>query len=179
MPFPLQDTKRDQAAGEMMLLSLLRAGLTAREAELVLPDSNDFFNLRAESIEPADLHGRQRQTIGGNVCGAVSDDQYLQPPSQPTSLRPVGIAPIGPQGLAIAPPVLLQAADNIPALVMNALQQGFGGRPGIKEHICGATAPTIARRAEEFYGQLELRRSPLPPEACPQRKTERPIGPAQ
>ena len=100
------------------------------------------------AIEPADLRGRQRQTIGGKVFGAVSDDQHLQAPSQSTSLRPVGLAPIGPQGLAIEPPVLLQAADKVPAIVMNPLQLGLGGIPGITEHQVRATTQTITRLAE-------------------------------
>jgi len=60
------------------------------------------------------------------------------------------MAPIRPQDLAIKPPVLLQAANNVPAIVMHPLQQGFGGIPGIKEHILGATAQTMARIAEEL-----------------------------
>jgi hypothetical protein len=99
------------------------------------------------------------------------------PPSQPTSLRPVGMAPIGPQGLVLKPPVLLRAAPKVPAIVINPLQQGFGGIPGIKEHILGATAQTIARIAEELYGQLVFRRSPFTPQVYTPRDAERAIGP--
>ena len=45
--FPLQHTKGHKTAGDVMLLSPLRAGLTATQAELILTDSNDLFNLRS------------------------------------------------------------------------------------------------------------------------------------
>jgi len=60
------------------------------------------------------------------------------------------MAPIGPTSLAIEPSVLLQAADDIPAIVMKALQQGLGGIPGIKEHVLGATAQAVAGLAEKL-----------------------------
>ena len=56
----------------MMRLSPLRARLTACEAELILTDSNDFFNLGAHTVELPHLHGRQRQAISGVVRFAVS-----------------------------------------------------------------------------------------------------------
>jgi hypothetical protein len=43
MPFPLQHTKRHQAAGEVMQLRPLRARLTAGQAELILADANHFL----------------------------------------------------------------------------------------------------------------------------------------
>lgn len=111
MPFPLQDTKNDQTAGEVMHLSPLETRLTATQAELILTDSNDLLKLRPHPIEAAHLHGRQRQTVDGKVFGAVSDDQHFEAPSQPAGLRPVGMAPIGPQGLAVEPAVLLEPTD--------------------------------------------------------------------
>ena len=80
MPFPLQDTKRDQTAGEVMPLSPLGAGLTATQAELSLTDPHDFFNVRAPPLELAHRHGRQRPAVGGKGLGAVSDDQHVQAP---------------------------------------------------------------------------------------------------
>jgi hypothetical protein len=58
MPFPLQDTTGDETAGHMMQLGPLRAGLTAREGQLIFADADDFFNLRADAIEAADLCSR-------------------------------------------------------------------------------------------------------------------------
>ena len=43
--FPLQDTKGDQTAGEVMELRSLRARLTARQPKLIFTDSNDPFTL--------------------------------------------------------------------------------------------------------------------------------------
>jgi hypothetical protein len=60
LPFPLQDAKGDQAAGEMMQLSPLRTRLTAIEPELVFTGADDFFDLRAYPIESTDLGGWQR-----------------------------------------------------------------------------------------------------------------------
>ena len=61
MPFPLQDTKGDQTAGEMMPLRPLRARLTAAQAELILTDANDLFYLRAKAIQPPHLGSCQRE----------------------------------------------------------------------------------------------------------------------
>jgi hypothetical protein len=44
MPFLLQYTKRHQAAHDMMLLRLCRAGLTACQSQLILADSDDFLD---------------------------------------------------------------------------------------------------------------------------------------
>jgi len=46
--------------------------------------------------------------------------------------------------------VLLQTADKVPAIVPNPIQQGFGGIPGVKEHILRATAQTVAGIAEQL-----------------------------
>jgi hypothetical protein len=51
MPFPLQDTQRHQTAGDVIPLRSLGARLTATQAELILTDSHDFFNLCADPIE--------------------------------------------------------------------------------------------------------------------------------
>lgn len=59
LPFPLQHTKCDQAAGQVMPLSLLRTRLTAIQPELVFADADDFLDLRPHPIEAADLRGRQ------------------------------------------------------------------------------------------------------------------------
>ena len=153
MPFPLQHTKGDQAAREMMQLSLLRTCLTAIQPELILTHPDDFLDLCAHPIEAADLRRRQRQAVGGVVLGAVSDDQDLQTTSQPAALRPVRMAPIGPKWLAIEPAVLLEATHKVPAIVSNALQQGFGGIPGVEEDIRRAATQPIARVAEQLQGQ--------------------------
>jgi hypothetical protein len=80
MPFPLQDTQRDQTAGEVMPLSPLGAGLTATQAELSLPDPHDFFNMRAPPLESAHRHGRQRQAVGGKGLGAALTTNTFRPP---------------------------------------------------------------------------------------------------
>ena len=55
----------------MMRLSPLGARLTACEAELILADTDQFFNLRAYAVQLLHLHGRQRQAVGGAVLFAV------------------------------------------------------------------------------------------------------------
>lgn len=100
MPFPLQDAERDQTAGEVMYLSLLRACWTATQLELIFTDPERFCNLGAEAIQPADLGSRQRETIGGKVLGAVSDDQDFQATAQPFLLRPIGGGADRPGGAA-------------------------------------------------------------------------------
>ena len=55
---PLQHTNGLQTAGDVMWLSPLRASLTARQAELILPDRNDLFHLRPYPMQSAYLRGR-------------------------------------------------------------------------------------------------------------------------
>jgi hypothetical protein len=49
--------------------------LTASQLKLILADTDHFLNLCAERVQATHLSGRKRQTIGGVVLGAVSDDQ--------------------------------------------------------------------------------------------------------
>jgi hypothetical protein len=65
MPFPLQHTKYDQAAHDMMPLCLCGARLTACAAERIFADADDFPDLRAHSIQPAPLRSRQARAIVG------------------------------------------------------------------------------------------------------------------
>ena len=123
--------------------------MTATQAELILTDSHNLFNLCADPRQSAHLRRRQRDAMGGIVRGAVSDDHDLQPPAQPAAVCPVRMSPIGPQGLAIEAAVLLEAADDIPPIVANPLQKLFGGIPGVKEHILGITMQAIADIAKE------------------------------
>ena len=109
----------------MMQLRPLGARLTARQTELILAHFNDFLDLGTGAIEAADLCRRQCETMGGEILGAVSDNQDFQPPSQPASLGPVGMAPLGPKRLPIEPAILFETADKIPAVISNALEEGF------------------------------------------------------
>jgi hypothetical protein len=152
MPLPLQHTKCDETAGEMMQLSPLRTGLTAIPPELIRAHADDFRDVRTPPVESADLRGWQCQAIRGVVLGAVSDDHDLEPTAQPTRLRPIRMAPIAPERLAIEPAVLLEATHNVPAIIPKALQQGFGGIPGVDQHRRRATMPPIASRAEPLQG---------------------------
>ena len=83
------------------------------------------LHVRADAIPLADLCRRQCEAIGGEILGAVSDNQDFQTPSQPASLGPVGMAPIGPKRLPIEPAILFETADKIPAVISNALEDGF------------------------------------------------------
>jgi hypothetical protein len=148
-----------------MHLRPLGARLTATQAELILTDSNDLFNLRAHPIEAAHLHGRQHQAVGGKVFGAVSDDQHFEAARQPAGFRPVRMAPISPQRLAVKPAILFETANKVPPIVANPLQEGSGGIPGIEQHKLGAAAQAIAGIAEQLKGEFILRRSALMPEA--------------
>jgi hypothetical protein len=91
-----------------MELSPLRPGLTARQAELILANPDDFFNLRADAIQPTPLHRRQRQAIGGVVLLAVSDNQHFEAPIQPAARSPVGVPPIVTHRVSIEPTVLFE-----------------------------------------------------------------------
>jgi hypothetical protein len=95
MSFSLQDTKSDQAAGDVMPVSPLRVCLTAAQAELILIDTDHFFNLCTDVIHPPHLVSRQGQAIGRRVLGAVSDGQDAQFTCQSATRHPIGVAPIG------------------------------------------------------------------------------------
>jgi hypothetical protein len=58
VPLPLPHTKGDEAAGHVLLLSSVRARLTARQTPLILADSEDFLDLGTHAIEVAHLGGR-------------------------------------------------------------------------------------------------------------------------
>ena len=176
-PFPLQDTEGHQAAREVMQLSPLSTRLTAIEPELILPGTEDFFDVRTPPIQAADLRGRQRQAMGGEVCGAVSDDQYLQAPTQPTSLRPVGMPPRGPKRLVVEPAVLLEPTDQVPPIVANPLEQRLRRVPSVEEDRRWTTAQPMTGIAEPFEGESLLRSTALVPEAHPQRDAPGPLGP--
>jgi hypothetical protein len=163
MAFPLQDTTCDQTAGQMMVLRPLRTRLTAIQPKLILAHSDDFFDLRTPPIEAADLCGRQGQAIGRVVLGAVSADQDLEPTAQPASLRPIRMTPIGPEGLAIEPAVLLEATHELPAILPHPLQQGFRREPGIKEDVLRATTQPMASVAKPLQGQHILGGTSLVP----------------
>src|SRR5687767_6121867 len=89
------------------------------------------------------------------------------------------MAPIGPQGAAVEPAVLLEPTDKVPPVVTNPFQQSLRGIPGVKEDVLGATAEVIAGMAEQLQGEGILRGSTFAPEPYSQRHPKRPIGPYQ
>src|SRR5262245_9064365 len=98
----------------------------------------------------AHLGGCQGEAIRRIVLGAVSDDKDFQASCEPAGLCPIGMAPIGPERLTAEAAVVLEAADEIPPIVANPLQEGFRGIPGIKEHRLRAAAQMIAGLAEQL-----------------------------
>ena len=59
MSLPLQHTTCNQAAGHMMLLSPVRARSTARQAQLILADPDNFRDLGSDARQSAHLRGGQ------------------------------------------------------------------------------------------------------------------------
>jgi hypothetical protein len=55
--------------------------------------------------------------------------------------------------VSIEPPILFETAHEIPPIVPNALEEGFGGIPGIKEHKVGVAAQAIAGIAQQVEGE--------------------------
>jgi hypothetical protein len=153
MSLALQHTKRAQTASAMMLLSPGRSGLTTRQAEWSCADTKQFLALRAYPIQPAHLHGRQGQAIGGRVLLAVSDHPDFKAPAQPARLGPVGGSPMLTNRVAIEPAILLQTTDDRPPIVANALQEGSGGIPRIKQDVVRAAAQAVAGLAEHLAGE--------------------------
>jgi len=168
VPLPLQHTKRGQAAREMMPLRPFRTGLTACQVQLIFADPDDLLNVRADAIQAAHLHRRQRQAIGGVVLLAVSDNQHLQAPIQPVARSPVRVPPMMTHRVPIEPAILFETAHEIPAIVVNPLQESFGELPGIKEHGLRAAAQAMAGIAEEIQRELVLRWATFAPQTHPQ-----------
>jgi hypothetical protein len=153
LPCPLQDTKGDETTGHMRHLGPLGAGLTAGEAQLILADADHFHNWCADARQAAYLRGREREAIRGIVLGDVSDHQHFEAPTEPANGGPVRVPPIVTDRVPIEATSLLETADKIPAIVTNALEQGFRGLPGIQEPRGRATAQVIAGIAEHLQGQ--------------------------
>jgi hypothetical protein len=149
MSLPLQHTKGHEAADHMMLLSPLRARLTAGQAQWILADPEDFLDLATHAIQATHLRGRQRQAMGGVVLLAVSDNQHFEAPVPPAALGPLGGPPMKAEGVAIEPAILFETAHAIPPIVPNPLQESSGGVPRIKEHKVRVTAQAIAGIAEQ------------------------------
>ena len=100
--------------------------------------------MRAEAIPLAYRCCRQGEAIGGEILGAVSDDQNVQAPSEPAGFRPGGMAPIGTSRETIDATILREAADHRPAIVANPLEQGCRGIPRITEDVSRAAAEAVA-----------------------------------
>jgi hypothetical protein len=179
MAFPLQDTKCHQIACDVVHLRPLGARLTATQAELILTDANNLFNVGARAIQATYLCGRQRQAVGGRVLLAVSDHQHFEPSAQPADLSPVGVPPMLTGRVAIKPAVFLQTANELPPVVPNPLQQRLRRIPGIKQPILRSTAQAITGLAEQLQGQRILRRSAATPKATAYRDAQEPIRPDQ
>src|SRR5262245_64612479 len=179
MAFPLQDAKCDQTAGDVVRLRPRGARLTATQAELILTDADDLFNLGAPAIPAPYLWGRQRQAVGGIVLFAVSDNQHFEPSAQPADLGPVGVPPMVADRVTIEPAILFDTTDEIPPIVPNPLQESLRRIPGIKQHIIRSTAQAIAGIAEQLQGQRILRRSASTPKANAHRDAQGPIRPDQ
>jgi hypothetical protein len=145
---PLQHTTGNQRAGAVMYLRSFGARLTAGQPELVLAGPDDFLNVGTQAIPSAHLHRRQGEALGGVVLLAVSDNESFEAPAQPTPLGPVRVLPMVPHRMSIEPAILLETADEIPAIVANPLQKGSGGIPGGKEHVVRAAAQPMASLAE-------------------------------
>jgi hypothetical protein len=121
LAFPLPSANNHKATGEVIELSALGARLTAGSAEWIFAHSEGVLKESAEAI-PAHLRSQQGQAMGGIVLGAVSDDQDFAVACQSTGGDPVGMTAIRTDRLAVAPAVLLEPTDNVPAIIANPLQ---------------------------------------------------------
>jgi hypothetical protein len=137
MSFPLQHAKGDEAAGHVMLLSPVRARLTAGQAQLILAHPDDLLNLGTHVIQAAHLCGRQRQAIGGIVLLAVSDNEPFEASVPPAAFGPIGVPPMVPQGVPIEPAILFETADELPPIVANPLEEGSRGYHASKSTTSG------------------------------------------
>jgi hypothetical protein len=109
----------------MMPLGPLGAGLPARAGRVICAATDDFRKVRAEAREAASLRSRSREAIGGVVLGAVAARQHFEAAASSATGRPVGVPPRGTDRVALAPTMLLEPADDTPAVVTQALEQGF------------------------------------------------------
>jgi hypothetical protein len=81
--------------------------------------------------------------------------------------------------MPIAASILLQAAHNIPPVVTDTFQQGFGRGPSIAEGRVRMAAPAMAGIAEALERQRIFRGASFVPEERPERNPEGPIRPDQ
>jgi len=153
MSLALQHTKGAQAAGDVMPLRPLRAGLTARQGQLIRAHPEHLFNLGPHALEPPYLRSQQRQAIGGVVLLAVSDTKHFEAPIQPAAVGPIGVPPMLPEGVPMEPAILFETADERPPIVANPLEEGSGGIPRVKKHTVRVAAQAIAGRAAPRAGE--------------------------
>jgi hypothetical protein len=123
MACALSHTTCRQAAAEVRPRRPLGSCLTAGQSALVLAHAAPGLHLRTARRQAPSLSGRQRQALRGVVRSAVSDAQDVQASGQPAACAPIGVAPLGLEGWPVAPALLLQAADDRPALVPHPLQE--------------------------------------------------------
>jgi hypothetical protein len=176
MSLPLQHRTGREAARDLMEWRPRGAGLTAGQPEVLLTDTKHFLTLGTETLQATDLCRRQGAASGGDIRVAVSDDQDVHTPRQPTALRPVWGAPKGPERLAIEAASLLQATANIPAIVPDPFPQRFRRILGVADRL-RATAQAMAGIAAELQGQQVLRRAPAVPKSQAQGDPKLPISP--
>jgi hypothetical protein len=175
----LQHAACTQAAGDMMYLCPLRAGLTAGEGELSLADPDDFFDWRTDAREPPHLGCRRGQAIGGVVRLAVSDHPSCEASAQPANFGPIRVSPMLTYGVAIEAAMLLHATHEGLPIVPNPFEQTLGGIPGITEPRLGTAAPAVVGVAESLERHVIRRGAPFVPEAQAQRESHGPIRPDQ
>jgi hypothetical protein len=84
-------------------------------------------------IVGAYLLGTQAQPVGRVVLAAVSHHQYLQLPRQLARGVPVRLPQIPRQRRPLAPPILLQLADTVPAIIADALAELLRRLPRIEQ----------------------------------------------
>ena len=157
MAFPLQHTTCGKAAADGVLLCPDEAGLTATQPALIRADPHDCLDLGPPTMQTAHLWGHQRQAIGGLVLLAVSDHEHVEAPTQPAILGPVGMSPMVTEGVTMNPTMLVEPADDIPAVVAKALQQDLRGIPGVKEPGLGTTTQAMAGITQPLQRQRGLR----------------------
>lgn len=177
MSFPLQHTTCGKAAADGVRLCPDGAGLTATQPALLRADPHDCLDLGPPTIQTAHLWGHQRQAMGGIILFAVSDHEHVEAPTQPATLGPVKMSPMVTEGVTMKPTMLVEPADDIPAVLANALQQDLRGIPGVKEPGLGTTTQAMAGTTQPRQRQRVLRSTSCAPEPHPERDAESPVRP--
>jgi hypothetical protein len=130
------------------------ACLTGLKTQVAFEGPEDLLHGLPLCVMGADLLGAQAQPVGRVVLAAVSHHQYLQFPRQLVRGVPVRLPQILRQRRPLEPPILLQLADKVPAIITDALEELLRRIPRIEQDSLRFPPQTMPCITQKFQGEF-------------------------